>query len=163
MNQKSSRKIEEDSPIESSHHSVLSCSKKSLIVQRCIDYKNKKIQEHKHEEIEQSPSQVELSIKEELYSTRRNTARTLASSFGIPLHEKPVHSFSNNTLSQQSIKYSDDRIQVINSKFQKKTLERVHEETKGKRIVTLESQMENEECSNEYSVAESYVFPQVRI
>jgi hypothetical protein len=46
-----------------------------------------------------------------------------------------------------------ERILRINSKVEKKTLERVFEETQGKRIITLESQHSNDEHSNEYSVA----------
>ncbi len=66
------------------------------MVKKCIEYKNKKIQQHQNE-TEYSPHLLaSLHKEEELFSTRKNTARTLGNSYDYPTLEKPTTSFFAN-------------------------------------------------------------------
>lgn len=66
------------------------------MVKKCIEYKNKKIQQHQNE-TEYTPHLLaSVSKEEELFSTRKNTARTLGNSYDYPLIEKPTASFFAN-------------------------------------------------------------------
>ena len=66
------------------------------VVKKCIEYKNKKIQQHQNE-TECTPHLLaSVNKEEELFSTRKNTARTLGNSYDYPLLEKPTTSFFAN-------------------------------------------------------------------
>jgi len=74
------------------------------VVKKCIEYKNKKIQQHQNE-YEYTP-RASANKEEELFSTRKNTARTLGNSYDLPLLEKPTTSFFTNVPVESVLKCS---------------------------------------------------------
>ena len=55
------------------------------VVKKCIEYKNKKIQQHQNETEYTPHNLAAVNKEEELFSTRKNTARTLGNSYDYPL------------------------------------------------------------------------------